>query len=1364
MTAASVLAIAASLLATPGLASATSYATDGFYAAAGLPDGGGFCITPGGTAPAGTYGLSGQTNNGAEATVMYIATQYGVVGAYDPTGTQVVYGGVPGATGGTGYGGIALSPQEDTITAEQIANDMTLGINDTDHTDSDTNLVNGIYNFAKANPGPWYLKAGGSPGPYVEGSTYTASVTVTNANGGTVPISNLPLAVTGVTGVTITPTGPMVNGVASFTVTMTATSWSFSIGSTGLAAGTAGEYQNTSDPGGYQTLTTPTAAPYATTFSGTAPPPTPPTSQPVLGSLTIVKTDAATGAGLAGAVFSVTGPNGFNTSVTTGASGSASLSNLVLGTYTITETTPPPGFQLANPDTQTVDLTTSAATATVSFADAPVTGGLTITKTDSTGGAGLAGAVFSVTGPGGYSTSVTTGSGGSASLSGLALGTYTVTETGAPTGFEMANPPSQTVDVASSATVDVTFSDAPQPATLSTAVSSATLTVGQTLSDTLMVGGITANGGIADTSASWSLLGPVPMTDGSCAGTSWWDAQTVISGTVSIPGNGTYSTGASPVLQVAGCYGYAVTVEPNAWTAGAWSWPGASNEQSAVAPTISTAAQSSGPTVGSTISDEVTIAGLSPTTTSSTPSAFARVLGPPPAAAVTGDLTWTILGPVAAPNGSCAGLNWTGAPVFDTGSYVPVNGTTSTGVATAPVVTVAGCYGYKDVLSSPGGYFLPITAGPSAVEARYFAPTISTQASASGGTVGSTMSDAITVTGLPASGGSVAWDVLGPVAAPNGSCADVSWTGAPLFTRGITSAKNGTSITLPTPKIQVAGCYAYSGGLSSETGAFAPVSAPPGPTEAEYFAPTISTTAQSSGPAVGSTMSDAITVTGLPASGGSVAWDVLGPVAAPKGSCADVSWTGAPLFTHGVTSVKDGTAVTLPTPKIQVAGCYAYAEVLSSPAGAFAPVSAPPGPTEAEYLAPTISTTAQSSGPAVGSTMSDAITVTGLPASGGSVAWDVLGPVAAPKGSCADVSWTGAPLFTHGVTSAKDGTAVTLPTPKIQVAGCYAYAEVLSSPAGAFAPVSAPPGPTEAEYLAPTISTQASQSGTAAGSTLDDTASIGGLGPAQPATLKWVIYGPIAPNKSGTCSGLSWAKAPRFDAGQVPAKDGLVKTGNSIPVATAGCYGYSEVLSSPTGQFAPVVAGITASETAYLTPSLVTKAASTPVNGSGPSAPGTAVLADHATLTGVNPAAARVTWQVYGPVTGQACSAVNWAKAPVFASGSEPVPGETFTVTAPKSVVENGCYAFADTVTSTNGAFTPLVVRPGVAPETLAASVGSAGAAPPPPGLINSGHPGAPIRGNPWLVGTGAGVIALGLGLAVYAVAYLRRDAVLPES
>ncbi|MHB1712908.1 MAG: hypothetical protein ACYCV7_16190, partial [Acidimicrobiales bacterium] len=61
------------------------------------------------------------------------------------------------------------------------------------------------------------------------------------------------------------------------------------------------------------------------------------------------------------------------------------------------------------------------------------------------------------------------------------------------------------------------------------------------------------------------------------------------------------------------------------------------------------------------------------------------------------------------------------------------------------------------------------------------------------------------------------------------------------------------------------------------------------------------------------------------------------------------------------------------------------------------------------------------------------------------------------------------------------------------------------------------------------------------------------------------------------------------------------------------------------------------------------------------------------------------------------------------------------------------------------------------AAETVAGSIGSAGTAAA-PGLVNSGHPGPPVRGNPWLVGTGAGVIALGLGLAVYALVDRKRD------
>ena len=501
---------------------------------------------------------------------------------------------------------------------------------------------------------------------------------------------------------------------------------------------------------------------------------------------------------------------------------------------------------------------------------------------------------------------------------------------------------------------------------------------------------------------------------------------------------------------------------------------------------------------------------------------------------------------------------------------------------------------------------------------------------------------------------------------------------------------------------------------------------------------------------------------GLPASGGSADWKVLGPVAAPTGSCADVSFAGAPRFTSGMASMVDGPNAIGPTPKIAVAGCYAFSEVLSSTNGAFAPVAAGPTPNESEYLAPTLTTSASTSGPGAYSTLSDAATIEGLGSTSATLSWKVLGPVPAnASGSCANASWTGAPTFASGTLTPTNGVNKIGPTKLLApFAGCYTFEDSLSSPA--FATLSPGISPAETVVLTPTLSTQATQSGEAAGSTLSDTASIGGLGLTQPSVLKWAIYGPIAPNKSGTCSGLSWAGAPLFESEQVPGANGLVVTGSSIPIVTAGCYGYQDTLILPNGEFAPVVAGVTTSETAYLTPSLTTRAVSTSVNGVGPSVPGTARLSDNVTLTGVDPTSSVIAWQVYGPVSGEACSAVNWAKAPRFASGSEQVPGASFTITVPQSVVENGCYAFADTVTSTDHLFAPLVVPPGVAAETVAGSIGSAGAAA--PGVVNSGHPGPPVQGDPWLIGTGAGVIALGLGLAVYGLTDRRRDPVLPES
>jgi hypothetical protein len=232
----------------------------------------------------------------------------------------------------------------------------------------------------------------------------------------------------------------------------------------------------------------------------------------------------------------------------------------------------------------------------------------------------------------------------------------------------------------------------------------------------------------------------------------------------------------------------------------------------------------------------------------------------------------------------------------------------------------------------------------------------------------------------------------------------------------------------------------------------------------------------------------------------------------------------------------------------------------------------------------------------------------------------------------------------------------------------------------------------------------------------------------------------------------------------VAAQDGSNAIGPTPKATVAGCYGFADTLSSPSGWFMPVVAPVTATETAYLAPTITTQASSTPVNGDGPSVPGSAILADKVDLAGLGSTAATISWTVYGPVTGQACSTVNWASAPVFARGSEPVPGGSFTIAVPTKVVENGCYSFGDTVTSATGAFAPLTVKPGATSETVAGSIGAAGAIAgssgsiaAAPAVVNSGHPGAPWQIS-WLIVTGIVALMLAAAAGVALVVERRRS------
>jgi Prealbumin-like fold domain len=138
--------------------------------------------------------------------------------------------------------------------------------------------------------------------------------------------------------------------------------------------------------------------------------------------------------------------------------------NVPIGSYTVTEGAEPSGFVLesltctatgsgsgsqdaTNPFQANMTIVAGLDHVTCTYVNQQQLGAIKIAKTSSKTGHNLAGATFSITGPGGYSNSVTTGSDGTVCADGLAFGAYTVTETQAPPGFVIDDSSGHTVTV-----------------------------------------------------------------------------------------------------------------------------------------------------------------------------------------------------------------------------------------------------------------------------------------------------------------------------------------------------------------------------------------------------------------------------------------------------------------------------------------------------------------------------------------------------------------------------------------------------------------------------------------------------------------------------------------------------------------------------------------------------------------------------------------------------------------------------------------------------------------------------------------------------------------------------------------------------
>ncbi len=155
---------------------------------------------------------------------------------------------------------------------------------------------------------------------------------------------------------------------------------------------------------------------------------------PTLGSLRLVKTDAISGAPLAGVVFDVYQGDFLIGSMTTDEQGVASYADLDKGTYIVRERELPTGYtgELAEltAEVQSDEITELSAV------NHPILGRVRIIKKDSLTGEALAGAVFTITDDSDQTiATLTTGEDGMAESDLLRYGTYTLVETTAPENY-----------------------------------------------------------------------------------------------------------------------------------------------------------------------------------------------------------------------------------------------------------------------------------------------------------------------------------------------------------------------------------------------------------------------------------------------------------------------------------------------------------------------------------------------------------------------------------------------------------------------------------------------------------------------------------------------------------------------------------------------------------------------------------------------------------------------------------------------------------------------------------------------------------------------------------------------------------------
>ncbi len=188
--------------------------------------------------------------------------------------------------------------------------------------------------------------------------------------------------------------------------------------------------------------------------------PTPPAG---VGKIVLKKTAGGTTTGLAGARFSIYFNGQIVGSDITNAQGEIYVEDAATGLWSFVETSAPDGYCVdPAPKSVYVDVSEGDREYTVAAVNYEKPD-MKITKRDAMSGKPIAGTVFSIKSvTGSYSTSVTTGTDGSATLSAIPAGVYVVREESVPEPYIVTNT-EQTVALRPGKTSEVTFVDYEKP-------------------------------------------------------------------------------------------------------------------------------------------------------------------------------------------------------------------------------------------------------------------------------------------------------------------------------------------------------------------------------------------------------------------------------------------------------------------------------------------------------------------------------------------------------------------------------------------------------------------------------------------------------------------------------------------------------------------------------------------------------------------------------------------------------------------------------------------------------------------------------------------------------------------------------------